>query len=107
MAVAPKPRIRVVGEEPGLRDMLAIMFQREGLDVTLAPGFSTGRDAVLHSPEPYAVVLTDLLMPDGSGLDLLTLVKQRTAQTEVIMMTAHGALDVAVDAMKRGAYDFV
>ncbi|HEX3769430.1 MAG TPA: sigma-54 dependent transcriptional regulator, partial [Polyangiaceae bacterium] len=107
MGSAPKPRILVVDDEPGLRDMLAIMFQREGLEVTLAPGFTTGRDAVLHSPEPYAVVLTDLLMPDGNGLDLLTLVKQRTARTEVIMMTAHGALDVAVDAMKRGAYDFV
>ena len=107
MADASKPRILVVDDEPGLRDMLAIMFRREGLDVTLAPGFTTGRDAVLHAPEPYAVVLTDLLMPDGNGLDLLTLVKQRTARTEVIMMTAHGALDTAVDAMKRGAYDFV
>jgi two-component system, NtrC family, response regulator PilR len=107
MAAAPKPRILVVDDEPGLRDMLAIMFQREGLDVTLAPGFTTGRDAVLHAPEPYAVVLTDLLMPDGNGLDLLSLVKQRTARTEVIMMTAHGALDTAIDAMKRGAYDFV
>ena len=87
--------------------MLAIMFKREGFDVSLAPGFATGRDAVLHAPEPYAVVLTDLLMPDGNGLDLLSLVKQRTARTEVIMMTAHGALETAIDAMKRGAYDFV
>jgi two-component system response regulator PilR (NtrC family) len=107
MASTPKPRILVVDDEPGLRDMLAIMFRREGLDVTLAPGFKTGCDAVMHAPEPYAVVLTDLMMPDGSGLDLLTMVKQRTARTEVIMMTAHGALETAIDAMKRGAYDFV
>src|SRR5580704_7017379 len=107
MGASSKPRILVVDDEPGLRDMLAIMFQREGFDVTLAPGFTTGRDAVTHAPEPYAVVLTDLLMPDGNGLDLLSLVKQRTARTEVIMMTAHGALETAIDAMKRGAYDFV
>jgi two-component system response regulator PilR (NtrC family) len=107
MATTPKPRILVVDDEPGLRDMLAIMFRREGLDVTLAPGFKTGCDAVRHAPEPYAVVLTDLMMPDGSGLDLLTMVKERTARTEVIMMTAHGALETAVDAMRRGAYDFV
>jgi two-component system, NtrC family, response regulator PilR len=56
---------------------------------------------------PYAVVLTDLLMPDGSGMDLLTLVKQRTARTEVIVMTAHGDVQTAIAAMKRGAYDFV
>jgi two-component system response regulator PilR (NtrC family) len=104
---APKPRILVVDDEPGLRDMLAILFRRESLDVVLAPGFTTARDAVLHAPDPYAVVLTDLLMPDGSGMDLLTLVKRRTEHTEVIMMTAHGDVDTAIEAMKRGAYDFV
>jgi two-component system response regulator PilR (NtrC family) len=107
MAHAEKPRILVVDDEPGLRDMLAILFRREGFDVTLAPGFVTGCDAVTHAPEPYGVVLTDLLMPDGSGLDLLSIAKGRTARTEVIMMTAHGALETAIDAMKRGAYDFV
>ncbi len=107
MATAAKPRILVVDDEPGLRDMLAILFRREGFEVTLAPGFTTGCDAVMHAPEPYGVVLTDLLMPDGSGLDLLSLVKKRAARTEVILMTAHGGIDTAIDAMKRGAYDFV
>jgi two-component system response regulator PilR (NtrC family) len=107
MAPATKPRILVVDDEPGLRDMLAILFRREGLEVTLAPGFATARDAITNAPEPYAVVLTDLLMPDGSGMDLVTLVKQRTARTEVIVMTAHGGVDTAIEAMKRGAYDFV
>ncbi len=106
-ASTAKPRILVVDDEPGLRDMLAILFRREGFAVTLAPGFKTGCEAVLHAPEPYSVVLTDLLMPDGSGLDLLSLVKQRTARTEVIMMTAHGGVETAIVAMKRGAYDFV
>jgi two-component system response regulator PilR (NtrC family) len=87
--------------------MLAIFFRREGLDVVLAPGFATAREAIAHAPEPYAIVLTDLLMPDGSGMDLLTLVKRRSAHTEVIMMTAHGDVDTAVEAMKGGAYDFV
>src|SRR5580658_4522074 len=102
-----RPRVLVVDDEPGLRDMLAILFRREGLDVTLAPGFTAARDAVANAPEPYAVVLTDLLMPDGSGMDLLTLVKQRTARTEVILMTAHGGMETAIEAMRRGAYDFV
>jgi two-component system, NtrC family, response regulator PilR len=106
-APVPKPRILVVDDEPGLRDMLAILFKREGLDVTLAAGFATARDAVTNAPEPYAVVLTDLLMPDGNGMDLVTLVRQRTARTEVIVMTAHGGIDTAIEAMRRGAYDFV
>lgn len=106
-APEPKARILVVDDEPGLRDMLAILFRREGLDVTLAPGFAPARDAVLHSPEPYALVLTDLLMPDGNGIDLLSLAKQRAIQTEVIVMTAHAGVESAISAMKRGAYDFV
>jgi two-component system response regulator PilR (NtrC family) len=104
---APKPRILVVDDEPGLRDMLAILFRREGLDVTLAPGVAAARSAILHASEPYAVVLTDLLMPDGSGLDLLSLVKEHSARTEVIVMTAHGGIETAIEAMKGGAYDFV
>ena len=102
-----KRRVLVVDDEPGLREMLSILLRREGLDVTLAPGLNTGCDAVRNSPEPYSVVLTDLVMPDGSGLDLLTLAKERSPETEVIVMTAHSTLETAVDAMRRGAYDFV
>jgi two-component system response regulator PilR (NtrC family) len=97
----------VVDDEPGLRDMLGILFRREAMEVTLAPGFKQARDALLHVPEPYAVVLTDLLMPDGNGMDLLTLAKERSPRTEVIVMTAHGDVETAIAAMKRGAYDFV
>ena len=105
--VASKPRILVVDDEPGLRDMLTILFRREGLDVAVAAGFTEGRDAARNAPEPYAVVLTDLLMPDGNGMDLLSLVRERSPRTEVIVMTAHGGLETAVEAMRRGAYDFV
>ena len=100
-------RVLVVDDEPGLRDVLGMLLRREGLEVTLAPGFAPARDALLHAPEPYAVVLTDLLMPDGNGMDIVSLAKQRAARTEVIVMTAHGDIDTAIEAMKRGAYDFV
>src|SRR5271170_1484326 len=100
---APKPRVLVVDDEPGLRDMLGILFRREGLDITMAPGFKAASEALANSPEPFAVVLTDLLMPDGSGMDLLTLTRERSAHTEVIVMTAHGGVETAIEAMKRGA----
>ncbi len=106
-ASAPKDSILVVDDEPGLRDMLAILFRREGYEVTLAPGFAHGRDAVRNATKPYGIVLTDLMMPDGSGLDLLSLIKERNSETEVIVMTAHSTLETAIEAMRRGAYDFV
>ena len=104
---AVKHRILVVDDEAGLRDMLGILFRREKLDVTLAPSFRAGAEAVKNAPEPWAVVLTDLMMPDGSGLDLLSLAKERSRATEVIVMTAHSTIETAIDAMKRGAYDFI
>ena len=104
---ARKGTVLVVDDEPGLRDMLSILFRRDGFDVTVAPGFQAGREAIVSAPSPYGMVLTDLLMPDGSGLDVLTVARQRSTQTEVIVMTAHSTLETALEAMKRGAYDFI
>jgi two-component system response regulator PilR (NtrC family) len=99
--------ILIVDDEPGLRDMLAILFRREGYFVTCTPGFVTGREAVANIPSPYGVVLTDLMMPDGSGLDLLSFTKERSPESEVIVITAHSTVELAIEAMRRGAYDFV
>jgi len=87
--------------------MLEILFRRESFDVTTAPGLEAGSEAVANAPEPYGLVLTDLMMPDGSGLELLSRTKQRSPETEVIVMTAHSTVETAIDAMKRGAYDFI
>jgi two-component system response regulator PilR (NtrC family) len=87
--------------------MLSILFKRERYEVTVSPGFATAREAIRNAPHAFGVVLTDLMMPDGSGLDILTLAKERSAETEVIVMTAHSSVETAIEAMKRGAYDFV
>jgi two-component system response regulator PilR (NtrC family) len=100
-------RVLVVDDEPSLREMISILLRREGLDVTSAPGFLAAKTLIASAPSPFALVLTDLVMPDGSGLDVLTFAKERNPATEVIVMTAHSTVDAALDAMKRGAYDFV
>ena len=105
--MSERASILVVDDEPGLREMLSILFRREKYDVTVCPGFVTAREAIRNAPTPYGVVLTDLMMPDGSGLDVLTLAKERSLETEVIVMTAHSTVETAIEAMKRGAYDFV
>jgi two-component system response regulator PilR (NtrC family) len=96
-----------VADEPGLREMLSILFRREKYEVTVCPGFVTAREAIRNAPAAFGVVLTDLMMPDGSGLDVLSLAKERSLETEVIVMTAHSTVETAIEAMKRGAYDFV
>jgi len=102
-----KPHILIVDDEQGLRDMLAILFRRDGLEVQSAASFRAGCEALTGAPVPYELMLTDIMMPDGSGLDLLSLARERSPHTEVIVMTAHSSIEIAVDAMKRGAYDFV
>ncbi|MFO0676412.1 MAG: sigma-54 dependent transcriptional regulator [Polyangiaceae bacterium] len=104
---AERVPILVVDDEPGLRDMLAILFRREGFDVSLAPGVRAAKELIERRESPFALVLTDMMMPDGSGLDLLTHIRSASVETEVIVMTAHSTVEVAIDAMKRGAYDFV
>jgi two-component system response regulator PilR (NtrC family) len=105
--MASKGAVLVVDDEPGLREMVSILFRREGYDVSAVPGFVAARDALRNAPKPYGVVLADLMMPDGSGLDLVTIAKQVSSDTEVIVMTAHSTVETAIEAMKRGAYDFV
>jgi two-component system response regulator PilR (NtrC family) len=105
--MSERASILVVDDEPGLREMLTILFRRERYDVTTCPGFATAREALRNAPIPFGVVLTDLMMPDGSGLDILSLAKERSQETEVIVMTAHSSVETAIEAMKRGAYDFV
>jgi two-component system response regulator PilR (NtrC family) len=101
------PKLLVVDDEPGLRKVLEITFRRQGHEVVAVPGVKTALEAIRQSPAPFALVLTDLVMPDGSGMDVLTAAKQRSEATEVLVMTAHSTVDAALEAMRRGAYDFV
>jgi two-component system response regulator PilR (NtrC family) len=100
-------RVLVVDDEPALRQVLEIAFRRQGYDVVTAPGARTGIEAIRQNPQPFPLVLTDLVMPDGSGMDVLTAAKERSAATEVIVITAHSTIETAIEAMRGGAYDFV
>ncbi|HVY49624.1 MAG TPA: sigma-54 dependent transcriptional regulator, partial [Minicystis sp.] len=113
MASIPPPlppaplRVLVVDDEPGLRQVLEITFRRHGFEVRTAPGVKTALEALAQNPQPFPLVLTDLVMPDGSGMDVLGAAKKRSDATEVIVMTAHSTVESALEAMRKGAYDFV
>jgi len=105
--VPPPVKILVVEDEPGLRQMLEILFQREGYSVVSAPGCRAALEAITQHPQPFPLVLTDLSMPDGSGLDVVSCAKGRSPATEIILLTAHSSVENAILAMRSGAYDFV
>jgi two-component system response regulator PilR (NtrC family) len=87
--------------------MLEILFRREGYSVVSAPGCKAALDAIASSPQPFPAIVSDLSMPDGSGLDVLAAAKGRSPSTEVILVTAHSTMENALSAMRSGAYDFV
>src|SRR5687767_12891335 len=87
--VPPPLKLLIVEDEPSLRQMMEILFRREGYTVVTAPGYRAACEAINGQPQPFPVVLTDLAMPDGSGLDLVSVAKARSAATEVVLLTAH------------------
>jgi two-component system response regulator HydG len=95
----------VVDDERSNLDTLQRIFEREGFRVLLA---SSGREAleVLRTHRVH-VILSDVMMPGMSGVDLLRGVKSVSPEVEIVLMTAYGTIELAVQAMKEGAYDFV
>ena len=104
-ADADAPTVLVVDDEAANLTSLEKIFQREGFRVLTATGAKRALELVRsHRVE---VVLTDLMMPGVSGLELMRAVKQILPDIEVVMMTAYGTVETAVQAMRDGAYDFV
>jgi two-component system, NtrC family, response regulator HydG len=99
------PTVLVVDDDQANLSSLAVTFEREGWRAVTA---SNGKEALdLLRQSPVDVVLTDLAMPGIDGLDLLKNLKKLRPETEVILMTAYGTVEKAVEAMKEGADDFV
>jgi two-component system, NtrC family, response regulator HydG len=97
--------VLVVDDEPAIVESLTKIFKREGLTVLSATDGTAGLDVLRK--HRVGVLLTDLMMPNTSGMDLLRAAKTIAPETEVVLMTAYGTVETAVDAMKEGAYDFV
>ena len=99
------PDILLVEDKDSLRRVLRLTLEHAGYTVTEA---ADAREAIHEiSRVPHKVVLTDLRMPNGSGLDVLRAAKDANSETPVIVMTAYGSIDEAVQAMKDGAHDFL
>jgi DNA-binding NtrC family response regulator len=94
-----------VDDEPAVRESLMRALEREGYQAFQAASAEAALK-VLHE-ENIHLMLSDLKMPGMSGLDLLREVKRRVPETEVVMITGHGTIETAVEAIKEGASDFL
>jgi DNA-binding NtrC family response regulator len=95
----------IVDDDDQLRQTLARGFERHGMVVTSA---ASGEEALTKTPDlHWDVALLDLHMPDMSGIELLSKLKEFQPEIEVLLLTGHGSMETAILAMKRGAYDYL
>jgi two-component system response regulator PilR (NtrC family) len=102
---APSPRALVVDDEPDIRELLGITLGRMNIQVTAASDYA-GAVRQLGS-ERFDLVLTDMRLPDGDGLDLVEWIQVHRPGLPVAVITAHGNVEAAVRALKLGAFDFI
>ncbi len=97
-------RILVVDDEDSVRSVLSQVLQEDGYAVTEA---ASGESALeFMKKESFSLVITDIVMPGVTGLELLEKIKQLYPETQVIIMTSYASLDTAITAMRNGAYDY-
>ncbi|MBM3736103.1 MAG: sigma-54-dependent Fis family transcriptional regulator [Acidobacteria bacterium] len=97
-------RILIIDDEADIRESLELLLEMEGYQVDLAQ--NGGEGLARFESAQYDMVLLDLMMPDKSGMEVLTEIRERDRDTPVAMITAYGSVEVAVRALKLGANDY-
>ncbi|EAT11142.1 sigma-54-dependent Fis family transcriptional regulator [Bermanella marisrubri] len=98
-------RILLLDDEPDILNLFLLTVKRMGLEATTAKTIADAKEALAN--QSFALCLTDMRLPDGSGMDLIKYMQKHHRRTPVVMITAYGTMDVAIDAMKLGAFDFL
>ena len=105
MTTASHFSLLVVDDEPDLRTLYELTLLREGYDIETA---GTVEDALAHLKDrTFSAVITDMRLPDGTGLDLLRRLEEGGRREKAIVITAYGSAENAVEALKAGAYDYL
>lgn len=103
--MSARQKILIVDDEPDIRELLEITLGRMKLETRSARDVSEAREWL--GRESFDLCLTDMRLPDGTGLELVQHIQQRYPQLPVAMITAFGSLDTAINALKAGAFDFL
>jgi len=98
-------RILVIDDEAGICSLIRIMLEAEGYHISTANG--GGEALALLNKHPFDLVISDLVMPDVTGLDVLAYVKKLSPETEFILITGYGTVESAVEALRHGAHDYI
>jgi len=100
-----KPRILVIDDDPGLAEVIELLLSREGYHALHAGTVKDGLARVADgSPE---VVITDLKLPDGTGLDVIERVRAEHPELPLLLITSYSSLDSAISALRAGAVDYL
>ena len=99
------PEVLIIDDEPLMRISISDALKAEGYNVASAATGSEGLKAIKDTS--YDVVITDLRLPEVDGVQILKTCRQISPQTKVLMITAYGSVDTAVEAMRIGAYDYI
>ena len=100
-----KKRIMIVDDEPLIGSSLEEALQKWNFDATLVTKGESAMEELTR--QSFDMILTDIRMPTISGMEVLEKVKKTSPATPVVMITAFGTIDQAVEAMKKGAYDYI
>lgn len=100
-----KKRVLIIDDEPDIRELLDITISRMGLNTECAENVSSAID--LLKEFEFNLCLTDMNLPDGDGLQIIEHIQQHFPKTPVAMITAYGNTEIAIAALKAGAFDFV
>jgi len=98
-------KILIVDDEPDIRELLEITLLRMGLAVSCAEDITSAK--ALLAQEPFQLCLSDMRLPDGDGLSLVEHIQQNYSNLPVAIISAHGTMEIAIQALKLGAFDFV
>jgi DNA-binding NtrC family response regulator len=98
-------RVLLIDDDPGVSEVVGLLLEREGYDVQRAGSVQEARTRV-HAGEPD-LVITDLKLPDGTGLEVVAAVRARRPRLPIIMITSYSSIESAIAALRGGAVDYV
>ena len=100
-----KSKVLVIDDEPDIRELLMLTLSRMGLHCDTAANFKQGIDCIKQNH--YSLVLTDMRLPDGEGIDIVKFIQKFKPQLPVAVITAYGNIEGAVNTLKAGAFDYI